>query len=62
MIMIRRMAIVALTALVLTLPRDAQALMSLRPGDAPPPFILADISGKRLGSESLAGSVSVILF
>ena len=30
--------------------------MTLRPGDAPPPFALADLAGKRVGSDSLAGA------
>jgi tetratricopeptide (TPR) repeat protein len=60
--MIRRTAIVALTALVLTLPRVAGALMTLRPGDAPPPFALPDLAGKRVGPDALAGGASVVVF
>jgi tetratricopeptide (TPR) repeat protein len=60
--MIRRAIAGALTALVLTLPRDAAALMNLRPGDAPPPFALVDLAGNRVGSESLAGAPAVVLF
>ena len=63
--MIRRTtiaALTALTALVVLLPHGAGALMSLRPGDAPPPFVLADLSGKRVGADSLAGSPAVVLF
>jgi len=36
--------------------------MTLRPGDAPPPFALTDISGKRVGSDSLAAGATVVLF
>jgi tetratricopeptide (TPR) repeat protein len=36
--------------------------MNLRPGDAPPPFGLADLAGKRVGSDTLAGAPSVVLF
>ena len=36
--------------------------MTLRPGDAPPPFTLADLSGRRVGSDTLAGGASVVLF
>ena len=60
--MICRTVAVALTAMILTLPSAAGALMTLRPGDAPPPFTLAELSGKPVGSDSLAGSVSVVLF
>ena len=40
----------------------AEALMSLRPGDAPPSFTLPDLAGKHVGSEALAGAPSVVLF
>ena len=36
--------------------------MNLRPGDAPPPFALADLSGRRVGSDALAGGAAVVLF
>ena len=36
--------------------------MSLRPGDAPPPFALPDLAGKLVGSDALAGGASVVLF
>lgn len=36
--------------------------MNLRPGDAPPPFSLADLTGKRVGSDALAGGAAVVLF
>ena len=57
-----RTAVGALTALVLTLPHDAGALMTLRPGDAPPPLDLADLAGARVGPEALAGGAAVVLF
>ncbi len=60
--MIRRTAVVALTTLLLTLPSGAGALMSLRTGDAPPPFALTELSGGRVGSDFLAGRASVVLF
>ena len=60
--MIRRTAAVALTALILALPSGAGALMSLRPGDVPPPFTLTELSGRAVASDSLAGGASVILF
>jgi Tfp pilus assembly protein PilF/peroxiredoxin len=60
--MSRRTTAIVLTALLLTLPCDAGALMSLRVGDAPPPFELADLAGNRVGSDALAGAPSVVLF
>ena len=47
---------------LLLLPGRAEALMNLRPGDAPPPFVLSDLTGKQVGSEALAGAPSVVLF
>jgi tetratricopeptide (TPR) repeat protein len=44
------------------LPLRAEALMNLRPGDAPPPFTLADLGGKQVGSGALAGAPSAVLF
>jgi tetratricopeptide (TPR) repeat protein len=49
-------------ALVSLLPTGAQALMNLKPGEAPPPFSLPDLAGKKVGSETLAGAPSVVLF
>ena len=60
--MIRRTVAGVLTALILALPHGAGALMTLRPGDAPPSFTLADISGRRVGSDILAGGPSAVLF
>jgi tetratricopeptide (TPR) repeat protein len=62
--MVRRTAAAALAALAVTLalPRGAGALMALRPGDAPPPFALADLAGRTTGSAALAGSPAVVLF
>ena len=51
-----------LALLPLLLPGRAEALMNLRPGDAPPPFVLSDLTGKQVGSEALAGAPSVVLF
>jgi Tfp pilus assembly protein PilF len=53
---------VSLVVIALLLPAGAGALMALRPGDAPPPFSLADLTGKRMGSDALAGRGSVVLF
>ena len=44
------------------LPVRAAALMNLRPGDAPPPFTLTDLGGKQVGSGTLAGAPSAVLF
>lgn len=52
----------SLVVFALLVPRGAGALMKLRPGDAPPPFDLADLAGVRVGSDSLAGGASVVLF
>lgn len=60
--MTRRTALGLLTALVLTQPHTAAALMTLRPGESPPPFALADLAGARVGPEALAGGASVVLF
>jgi peroxiredoxin/Tfp pilus assembly protein PilF len=55
--------VAALLAFVpLLVPGRAAALMSLRPGDAPPSFTLPDLAGNQVGSEALAGAPSVILF
>jgi len=58
----RWLVAVSLLVSAVLVPRGAGALMNLRLGDAPPPFALADLSGKRVGSDSLAGGASVILF
>jgi len=60
--MSRRTLVAPLFALVLMLPQGAGALMTLRPGDAPPRFELAGLSGKRVSSDALAGGASVVLF
>jgi tetratricopeptide (TPR) repeat protein len=60
--MTRRTAVGLLTALVLTLPHAAGALMTLRPGEMPPTFDLADLAGTRVGPDVLAGRASVVLF
>lgn len=57
-----RLAAIALVVIAPLVPGGAGALMTLRPGDVPPPFDLADLSGKRVGSGSLAGGASVVLF
>ena len=57
-----RIAVLALLALAAAQPRAAAALMSLRPGDAPPPFALPDLAGKRFESASLAGAPAAVLF
>lgn len=56
------MLAVPFVVIALLAPGRAAALMNLRPGDAPPPFTLPDLAGGRVGSESLAGSASVVLF
>ena len=48
--MIRRAVFIALLAVALVLPRGAGALMSLHSGDAPPPFTLSTLEGKRVGT------------
>ncbi len=60
----RKTLVASLTALALALalPQGAGALMSLRPGDAPPRFALADLSGRRVGSDALADAAAVVLF
>jgi peroxiredoxin/Flp pilus assembly protein TadD len=60
--MIRWIAILALLALVPALPRGAAALMSLRPGEAPPAFVLSDLAGVPVDSAKLAGAPAVVLF
>jgi tetratricopeptide (TPR) repeat protein len=57
-----RIAVVALAALVLALPGAAAALMTLRIGEQPPAFELADLVGKHVGSEALAGAPAVVVF
>lgn len=57
-----RIAVLAMLALAAAQPRPAAALMSLRPGDAPPPFALPDLAGKRFESASLAGAPAAVLF
>ena len=52
----------SLLAAALLVPRGAGALMVLRLGEAPPPFDLADLSGKRVGSDSFTGGATVVLF
>lgn len=49
-------------ALALALPQGAGALMGLRPGDTPPRFALADLSGRGVGSDALADAAAVVLF
>ncbi len=56
------MVAVAFLLVALSVPGRAGALMTLRSGDAPPPFALPDLAGKQVGSETLAGSVSIVLF
>lgn len=58
----RWLVAVALVVIAPLVPGGAGALMTLRPGDAPPPFALADLSGKRVGTDSLAGGVAVVVF
>jgi len=63
--MIRRSFAAALTLLIVLVvaqPHDAGALMTLRRGDAPPPFALPDLAGKRVGSEVLTGAPAAVLF
>lgn len=60
--MMRRTIVAALAALVLTPLHDARALMNLRPGEVPPPFVLPDLAGAKVGSESLAGGAAAVLF
>ncbi|MHB8835557.1 MAG: redoxin domain-containing protein [Candidatus Methylomirabilia bacterium] len=57
-----RLIATALVVVALLVPGGAAALMKLRLGDAPPPFDLVDLSGKRLGSDALAGGAAVVLF
>jgi tetratricopeptide (TPR) repeat protein len=57
-----RTVILGLSLLALLAPSRAGALMSLRRGDAPPPFVLKDLRGKTVGSDTLANAVSVVLF
>lgn len=56
------MVAVSLVVISLLVPRGAGALMNLRPGDAPPPFALPDLAGRRTGSGEFAGAASVVLF
>jgi len=60
--MIRWLGIFSVAVITLVVPRGAGALMNLRPGDAPPPFALPDLAGKRVDSDVLAGGASVVLF
>ncbi len=57
-----RFAAASLLALALSPPDAAHALMNLRPGDAPPPFSLADLAGRQVESGSLAGAPAVVVF
>ena len=56
------LVLIAPVVVALLVPGGAGALMNLRPGDAPPSFSLADSSGTRVGSDSLVGGASVVLF
>lgn len=60
--MLRRIAILALSAVLAGAPARAAALMNLRPGDAPPPFTLPDLAGKPVASSTLAGAPAAVLF
>ena len=58
----RWLVAVVLVVIALLVPGGADALMTLRPGDAPPPFALTDLAGKRVGSDALTGGAAVVLF
>src|SRR5512134_3421434 len=60
--MIRRTAVALVAGFVLALPGAADALMDLRPGDAPPAFTLPDLAGRSVGSRELAGPAAAVLF
>jgi thioredoxin-like negative regulator of GroEL len=60
--MIRSVAAALMAVLALTVPSRAAGLMSLRPGDAPPPFALPDLSGRQVTNAEIAGAPAVVLF